>query len=410
VTKLNRVCVLLLAGLVFWLSTALPEPKDSVPKQGKPPRHLQQLPDGHWSANKSVGSTEGYEVHTVKSGDTLWEITKEYLKEPFLWPQIWELNPSIVNPHWIYPGDRLFLKKMVVAAPQVEAPATPATQPESVPPSPSRSTAAEPPAAPAEAPPAVVPSPSPVASYSQMYCAGFFTGDEIRPKMVIAGSEQAEIATLLIDGDIVYVNQGALAGVKPGEEYLVVRRLTDFSRFGPEMRKAGSTSRYGFGYKDLGRVRILLAQENASTAQVVFACEHLEIGDILIPDEKRVSPVGGPPVPFDKFAPPNDKTRGSIFFAKEFKSVIAAGDTVYIDVGQQQNVQVGDYFRIIRIFTPADISRFNQHDFGQYRQTYAAVRKLIGELVVVRVEGKTATAVVTHSTQDIALGDGIELE
>jgi LysM repeat protein len=368
------------------------------------------MPDGHWSANKPVGSKEGYEVHTVKSGDTLWDITKEYIRNPFLWPQIWELNPNIVNPHWIYPGDRLLLKKMVVAAPQVEAPTTPAAQPESMPPPPPRSAAAEPVAAPAEAPPAGPPPPSPVASYSQMYCAGFFSGDEIRPRMVIAGTEEAETATLLADRDIVYVNQGALAGVKPGEEYLVVRRLVDFSRYGPEMGQASSTSKYGFGYKDLGRLRILLAQENVSTAQVVFACEHLRVGDILIPDEQRVSPVGGPPAPFDKFAPPNDKTRGSIFFAKEFKSVIGAGDIVYIDVGQQQNVQVGDYFRILRFFTPANISKFNQRDFGQYRQTYEAVRKVIGELVVLHVEGKTATALVTQSTQDIALRDGIELE
>jgi LysM repeat protein len=50
----------------------------------------------------------------VKSGDTLWEVSKHYLKDPFLWPQIWEINSHVKNPHWIYPGDQILIKKMVV--------------------------------------------------------------------------------------------------------------------------------------------------------------------------------------------------------------------------------------------------------------------------------------------------------
>ncbi len=47
--------------------------------------------------------------YVVKKGDTLWDISALYLNEPWLWPQLWQMNPQIDNPHLIYPGDTLML-------------------------------------------------------------------------------------------------------------------------------------------------------------------------------------------------------------------------------------------------------------------------------------------------------------
>lgn len=47
--------------------------------------------------------------YTVKKGDTLWDISSYYLQSPWLWPELWQANPQVENPHLIYPGEVLYL-------------------------------------------------------------------------------------------------------------------------------------------------------------------------------------------------------------------------------------------------------------------------------------------------------------
>jgi hypothetical protein len=76
------------------------------------------MPDAEGGAAVRGNENGGYvvegqmlpEQHTVRPGDTLWDISSRYYKNPYGWPRLWAQNPQIQNPHWIYPGDQVRLR------------------------------------------------------------------------------------------------------------------------------------------------------------------------------------------------------------------------------------------------------------------------------------------------------------
>ncbi|HEY3257622.1 MAG TPA: LysM peptidoglycan-binding domain-containing protein [Gemmatimonadaceae bacterium] len=103
---------------------------------------LAQTPPSGADSTRKPGPTvipaaapaEGEVTHVVKKGDTLWDIAKTYLKDPFRWPEVFRRNTDVVeNPHWIYPGEVIRIPNSEVR-PEVLARVT--TQPAPVAPNP----------------------------------------------------------------------------------------------------------------------------------------------------------------------------------------------------------------------------------------------------------------------------------
>lgn len=62
-----------------------------------------------WAQQEAILRDDHPDRYTVVKGDTLWDISNRFLNNPWMWPEIWYVNPQIENPHLIFPGDDITL-------------------------------------------------------------------------------------------------------------------------------------------------------------------------------------------------------------------------------------------------------------------------------------------------------------
>jgi len=110
--------IILLSGMLLIAACVKqPEPYAVVYKEEKAPEVITVKADipepvaepiaEPEPAETVVYEAESPETYIVQEGDTLWDISTVFLRDPWFWPEIWFKNPQVENPHLIYPGDTL---------------------------------------------------------------------------------------------------------------------------------------------------------------------------------------------------------------------------------------------------------------------------------------------------------------
>src|SRR5947209_6955939 len=190
----------------------------------------------------------------------------------------------------------------------------------------------------------------------------------------------------------------------------------------------------GQAYSELGRIKILDTRSHNAVGVVEYSCDTILPGDVAIPFAEKPNVTFHAPEKFDRFAPPSGRTSGRIVLAKDFDAILGTGAKVYLNVGANQGVKVGDYFKAVRNYTadqhdPVDSLSFKSSiaedtqkkppSWGRhfYERTGGPAiniadmpRRAVGQVVVIGVTPTTATAMVTFALEDVHIGDGVELE
>ncbi|HVP51034.1 MAG TPA: hypothetical protein VMT05_02930 [Terriglobales bacterium] len=258
-------------------------------------------------------------------------------------------------------------------------------------------------------------------TYSDVYCAGFITNQPLQRVGYVAGGLGNPHQIRFADREYVYLEG---SGFAVGAQYSLVRRERDPNRYVSFRGQKTLLQHLGQPYADIGRLRVVAIHNNIAVTEVAFNCTDIMPGDAAIAFVERPTPALRGKINFDRFAPPNGKLTGKIVMTKDFDTMLGMGRKAYLNVGANQGVRVGDYFRAVRTY---DSYRNDEVDNLSFKATayddkqipsgkfpYRRLRELprtsLGEMIVLAVTPTSSTAMVTLSLEEIHLGDGVELE
>jgi hypothetical protein len=284
----------------------------------------------------------------------------------------------------------------------------------------------------------------PTAREAEYRCGGYITLKPTQPAIEIVGAEAEEQQRIFAEGDFVFIGGGAREAMKVGETFWIVRPRGQFrSTFS---HKKGSLGVY---HQEVGRVRIVRVNQYNSIAQIINSCDNILLGDLLRQTLHTDAPPSRAEEAFDHFPEPTGKQTGRIVLARDGRETLSRDQVVFIDLGTEDNVKPGDFLTVFRPNQKGIIvgygdeivrsardgyqsDEFRGGKFSNQAQRNLVVehnaksetvrtpkiidrrppmpRKVVGEIVVMHVEGRTASAVITRATQEIHTGDYVELQ
>jgi len=324
--------------------------------------------------------------YTVVKGDTLWDISGIFLKQPWLWPKLWRINPDISNPHLIYPGDvlRLVFDKdgnpmLVKGKPQLKwSPSIRTTLKDS----------------------------SPVNTIPLNVIAPFirydalFSDEEYDKLPYVLGNEGGYKSG--IDGIKVYVN----GNLSVGQSYAIYEK-------GEEVFDPENFESLGYYARLVGTAKAIrpgdIDNKEPSTLYVDSAKREIRSGDFVAPiNEGQMLPS------FFTMQAAKAELIASIIKASSDAREFGKFEVVMINKGQQDDVQLGDVLSIKRQ-SPAiigtrngpeykkDTSRWNLLSSGS--DEYKMPVESVGNMMIFKIYDKVSMAIILSSSQPLRITD-----
>jgi len=256
--------------------------------------------------------------------------------------------------------------------------------------------------------------------YSAVYCSNFVSNDVGKSEPHVISGEESRSRIIFALRDLIFISKGASQGVRVGDHFSVIRPEKDpvevqWFKWQNKLMKAMGTY-----YRDVGQLTVVNVQPNVATAQITFSCDYLQRGDIVRPFVERPVPPYKPAEAFDRFAPVSGKSVGMIVVGRTFAQEYGKLSTVYVNLGVNQGVKVGDYLRIFRyqgskIETAPNFadSQYEMYGFGSSPQKFHwndLPRDILGEGIVLNTSSNSSTLLITLCRIQAYAGDYVEIE
>ena len=279
-----------------------------------------------------------------------------------------------------------------------------------------------------------------LAGANNLYCAGYVQTGSVDTSRKIVGGLNEQEQNIYSQGNYVYIN--AVSGVQVGDMFSVIRPR------GRVQTRWTKKDNLGIYVQEVGALEVVRVKNDVAVARVKTSCDNLLLGDLLQPIPSRTSPVVSVRPEFDMFADASGKAAGRIFMARDGQELLTRDQIVYVDLGADNGAQVGDYLTVFRpvrggnLFKRQQDEQVSSRDDGFQSDIYAGgrysnqaarkggseaegrvvmtekakkdrpanLRKVVGELVILNVQGKTATAMIVRTAQEIHTGDFVELQ
>ena len=284
-------------------------------------------------------------------------------------------------------------------------------------------------------------APMTVATGNNLYCAGYIQKNAISTTNTIVGANNEADGYNFSQNDHLYINVGSSKGANVGDVFSVVRPR------GQVESRWTTKSDVGFYIQEVGAPEVVRVEQDVSVVRVKASCDTFYLGDVIQLSEKRSSPLVEARPTLDVFGDPSGKAMGRILMSRDGAELLSRDFVVYVDLGADDSVKVGDKLTIFRPLGRGNLMKtpekesMSARDEGYQSNVYRggkfsnqaprksgdkaqvdvvtaydakmgrpALRKVVGEAVVLNVKEHTATVVITRTAQEIHTGDWVEIQ